>query len=524
MKEARRHFSVGNDLYKDGRFEEALAEFDVAYRLSGRATALLNVGDCQRQLDEHAAAYDTYQAILTRHGAQLSAADRTAVQRAIEYLDGHTGLLAVTTNVDGAEILADGRVVGRAPLAAPLRLDIGSHTVTVRKEGFVPHAPPAVVEILSKQLARVDATLVAEVVTGHLSVREQSARDVHVLVDGTDEGPAPWEGDLEPGSHLVEARGDRFVAEPRPIELVKGQRLDLVLAAEPTVGRLRIASPAGATIAVDHRQVGVGSWEGEVAPGPHHIEVALGDQQAARDVVIERGATVVQEIPLAAASEKRPGVGLYGSLAAMLPFGVTSAPNVHAVAGAVDVHPGGVFGFGALLHAGYGFGVFSAELTGAFLFTHQEQDTSLAKVTVESDNGFFGPGARVTTRHAPLRFTGGLALGAAVRGFTADRQNAQVMGKGDGGFHASAGYVDPGLVFDAAVMLDGWSGTRFFLGLVTWLDLPSRDAAVGPDTSPYFPNAFFSAPGRGYLLASGPQVLLGPTLGVQLGPASTASP
>jgi hypothetical protein len=516
-REARRHFAVGNDLYKDGRYREALLEFDAAYGLSGRPAALLNVGDCQRQLNAYVDAYETYQAVLARHGAQLSPADKTAVQKAVDYLDGHTGLVAIASSQEGAEVLVDDRVVGRTPLATPVRLDIGIHKIIVRKDGFVPFAPPADVQILSKQLVKVDATLLPEVLTGHLSVREANGREVRILVDDADKGPAPWEGDLAPGPHVVEAKGDRFAAEQKLVVVVKGEHADLVLTAEPTTGHLRIgASPAGATIELDRRNVGAGSWEGDVAPGSHRIEAALGEVRAARDVLVIRGATVVQEIPLPITIEAPPEyAGLYARLALMFLLQVSKYPQPNSVSGDVKVDSTSNSGGGATLHLGYSFGSLSAEVAGAFLFTGANQNVQpLATMNtcdyeVHSLNGLVGPGARIASQTTSLRSTAGLAFGAAFRDYS-----AAICG---GLIGSHAGYVAPALLLDAGFLFGRTPGVKFSVGVVGWVDFPSKDVVVGPDTSLAYPNQYFSAPGRGYLLASGPQVFFGPTLGVQFG-------
>ena len=519
MKEARRHFAVGNDLYKDQRYAEALLEFNAAYHLSGRPAALLNVGDCQRQLNEYVDAYETYQAVLARHAAQLSAADKSAVQKAVDYLDAHTGLLAVSANEAGAEVVVDDRVLGRTPLAAPLRVDVGSHKIIVRKEGFVPFVPPSEVQLLSKQLVKVEATLAPEVVTGHLSVREETGREVHVFVDGADQGPAPWEGDLAPGLHTVEAKGERFAGEMRPVTLAKGQRLDLMITAEPLTGHLRIAAPGGATIDVDHRRVGAGSWEGDVATGPHHIDVALGEVRAARDVMVGRGAMVAQEIPLAAAAAKpRQYGGLYATLG-VSGFLSGSSPKIDTA-----VKGGTIFGLGGIVQVGYNFGVVSAELATALSASGFGPDECLqgncssshiATDSLKGINAFFGPGIRVTSRDPTARFTASVASVLAVRNFTLDRQPDS--DRPDSAFHQSAGYAAPGILFDAALLFGGSSGPEFSLGVFGSVDFPSKDIVVGPEKSPALSDSFFTAPGRGYLLASGPQVFVGPALGVQFG-------
>ena len=46
---------------------------------------------------------------------------------------------------------------------------------------------------------RVDGPLEPEVTTGHLVVSAPAGAKVEVLVDGTDVGATPWEGDVKPG-------------------------------------------------------------------------------------------------------------------------------------------------------------------------------------------------------------------------------------------------------------------------------------------------------------------------------------
>ena len=44
------------------------------------------------------------------------------------------GILKITSNVAGAEVLVDGKLIGRAPLEKELKL--GSHVITIKKKGF----------------------------------------------------------------------------------------------------------------------------------------------------------------------------------------------------------------------------------------------------------------------------------------------------------------------------------------------------------------------------------------------------
>jgi hypothetical protein len=146
--------------------------------------------------------------------------------------------------------------------------------------------------------------------------------------------------------------------------------------------------------------------------------------------------------------------------------------------------------------------------------THTFQGTAGCDFHTTGTSGFIGPGARITTHDRTLRFTSGLAFGAAIRKFEGHWDCGSSF---DNGFDQSSGYVDPALMFDAGILIGGMPGAQFSLGVVAWGDFPGKQVVVGPDTSPMFPDAFFTAPNRGYLLASGPQIFIGPALGLQVG-------
>jgi hypothetical protein len=315
--------------------------------------------------------------------------------------------------------------------------------------------------------------------------------------------------------------------------VTKGQRLEVVLTARPTTGHLRIVVVPGGSIELDHRFVGGDSWEGDVAQGPHHIEVALQDVHATRDVLVVPGATAEEKIPLDVPAVVVPPEyrGFYGRLAYVTVFPLTNQQHLNSVTNVVDVNPGGtfenggMFGLGGTAHVGYDFGVVSAEMAAALLLIGGANDNFQVKgqpgmtsmmcmagaIRSQSLNAFVGPGVRVTTQGPTVRLTASIAAGLTIRNFSASRDC------GDPGFNESASSVDPGLLFDTGMMIGGTPGGKFFVGVLGWADFPAQDTSVGPDPWTSLPPAFFTAPGRSYLLASGPQVYVGPALGVQFG-------
>jgi hypothetical protein len=135
---AKKLFETGLKLYREGSYREALAAFRRANDLSPRASIQRNIAQCNRDLKDFGAAYEAYQVLLARYGATMNAPDRRAVQRAIEELAMLTGTLRIAVTEPGATVALDDHEVGTTPLAAPLRVGLGPHVVTVTKAGFEP--------------------------------------------------------------------------------------------------------------------------------------------------------------------------------------------------------------------------------------------------------------------------------------------------------------------------------------------------------------------------------------------------
>ena len=264
-------------------------------------------------------AYEAYEQMLAKHEAQIAPADKKAVQQALDELGVLTATVIVDVSEPDAEIELDGKSAGRSPMTKPKRVAAtGGHTVRVSKPGFTHVEQPFTVD--SQQNKKIDVKLEVEKTVGHVVVREQNGRDVHVFIDGHDQGPAPWEGDLPAGEHVIEAKSARFASDARKVVVAQKDRLDLALDATALQGRLRVTTvPANATIAVDGNTVGTGAWEGELAEGTHRIEVSLpGQTPQTREIALGRGQVMVQEIPIVSAIATTRHAGLRGDLRPLL--------------------------------------------------------------------------------------------------------------------------------------------------------------------------------------------------------------
>jgi hypothetical protein len=134
--DAKDAYSAASVLYKQGDFGGAETKYRQAYDLSKDPRLIFNMAACERGLH----AYARMQVLLERYkqeaGANISAEDKKIVDEALAALPKFVGTVVVNVNVEGAAVTVDGEAVGSTPLATPIVLDAGRHTVVVRKDGY----------------------------------------------------------------------------------------------------------------------------------------------------------------------------------------------------------------------------------------------------------------------------------------------------------------------------------------------------------------------------------------------------
>jgi tetratricopeptide (TPR) repeat protein len=132
---ARARFKRGVELYQVGRYRDAVAEFEAAYRLKPHGAIHFNVAQCREKLGEWPGALRAYHDYL----AEVPQADdraevRTSMRRIEERLaaSGVQALL-VSSTPPGADVSIDGRARGATPLA--IALPPGAYAVVVTSPG-----------------------------------------------------------------------------------------------------------------------------------------------------------------------------------------------------------------------------------------------------------------------------------------------------------------------------------------------------------------------------------------------------
>ncbi|XXX77106.1 kelch repeat-containing protein [Sorangium sp. So ce134] len=363
VAEARAHFERGLDLYRQGAWEAALAEFLASRQHYPTWGATSSAALCLQQLRRYDEALALFETLLRDFSQRLPPDTRNAAQQAIVRMRGLVGTVDVADAEIGASVMVDGQRRGEYPLPAPLRVGAGTHVVRVYKEGFEPFETR--VDVAGGQVVRILSRLQKLVESGRLRVTEQEDRALDVLVDGYTVGKTPWEGPLPPGRHTVALRGSGDLGTmPASVLIRLKQTTPLALRAEELSATLRIEpTPVCASVIVDGVALGSGTWEGRLSPGRHRIEVSAGGfVTAQREAVLARGARAVVSVALQRVELGRPPgrflVELDAAPAFVPSFGGAAAVQCR---GACSLGLG-AGGLGAI-HAGYelwsgfGFGV-----------------------------------------------------------------------------------------------------------------------------------------------------------------------
>lgn len=298
-KRAEARFMRGLELARQHDWDAALAEFLASRELYPTRVATKNAAMCLEQLHRYTDAIEMHQRLLSDFGQDLPAEERTATREAIERLQANTAELTITSDQPGASVVVDGRERGLTPLAQPVRVDAGTHTIRVFKEGYTAFSTQVVVA--GRQRKAVSTKMEPLDRSGTLRVQEASGRALEVVVDGVAVGNTPWTGPLSVGTHTVFLRGPGDVGTPPSSATVFANQLStLTLGAARMDAQLRVEpTPTNALVHIDGVPVGAGVWEGRLKSGSHRIEaVAEGFLAYRADAKLSKGAREVLRIRL----------------------------------------------------------------------------------------------------------------------------------------------------------------------------------------------------------------------------------
>jgi hypothetical protein len=197
------HYAHGIQLAADGNYEAALQEFSAAYAISPQFSVLYNIAQAQIALDHPTQAIELFAKYLSEGQDRIPDARRQRVQALMASLGARLAELSITTDRPSARISVDGRDVGATPLAEPLRVDAGTHTILAKVEGI-----PVLIRIVVLREAehqRLDLELPAP----SSKAAAAAAREAVAKAMAAAEAAARAAGEAEVASRVATAAADR---------------------------------------------------------------------------------------------------------------------------------------------------------------------------------------------------------------------------------------------------------------------------------------------------------------------------
>jgi PEGA domain len=152
VADAKARFRKGAELYRAGMWREAIAEFEVAYKLKPAGAIHFNIAQCRERLSEWPGALRAYTDYLRE---VPDATDRPAVRASIGKIERRLAAsgvqaLLVYSDPPGASVVLEGRARGTTPFH--VSLPPGKYALALTLDGY----EPAKHEIaLSTEVSRV---------------------------------------------------------------------------------------------------------------------------------------------------------------------------------------------------------------------------------------------------------------------------------------------------------------------------------------------------------------------------------
>lgn len=139
--EARTHYNKGTELLTQGQFNEAIAEFQEAYRIKPHYLVLFNIGMAYVELDDPVMAVEILERYLSEGGDKGDKGRLDQVNAELAKQQARIGFLDLKISPEGTQVLIDGKPPAHDPTQpGGLRLAAGVHTLDASAEGFVQHS------------------------------------------------------------------------------------------------------------------------------------------------------------------------------------------------------------------------------------------------------------------------------------------------------------------------------------------------------------------------------------------------
>ncbi len=134
--EGRARFNRGIELYKEGNFHAALAEFRAAFAASPSFRIQYNLGQTLFQLQDYAGALAAFEAYLAEGADKVTEERRKEVEGDLVKLRQRVARLTFIVNIPGAEVSIDEEPRGTIHRDKPLVVSAGRRRISVTAQNY----------------------------------------------------------------------------------------------------------------------------------------------------------------------------------------------------------------------------------------------------------------------------------------------------------------------------------------------------------------------------------------------------
>ncbi len=186
VEEGRGRFARGIELYKEGNFHAALAEFRAAYAAAPSYRIHYNLGQTLYQLQDYAGAVRAFDQYLAEGGGKIEPERRKDVEADLAKLRPRVARLTFVVNVPAAELAIDDEPAGRAQ-GAPHLVSEGRRRISVTASGY--QTETRVIDLAGAQ--RIDLTFELKPIGG-APVAAGAVHDIGTEPQRTPRSRAPF--------------------------------------------------------------------------------------------------------------------------------------------------------------------------------------------------------------------------------------------------------------------------------------------------------------------------------------------
>jgi hypothetical protein len=205
--EAAADYQAARVLFDDGDYAGASLKFEHALRESGDARLLWNIAVCQKNLRHYATVLRLVERYSNEMGADMTPEHRAEVEDVLNTVRTLVSNVRISVDQPEVAVYVDGEQSGTTPLMEPLLIDLGRHSITLKKSGFEDHVISQ--EFAGGSYSVFEVGLRREDTSGKLRVIAGTGASIRI--DGNIMGQGEWQGSLSAGTHAlrVSAEGMR---------------------------------------------------------------------------------------------------------------------------------------------------------------------------------------------------------------------------------------------------------------------------------------------------------------------------